>query len=135
MRTLRRYDHRLRDLVHSTGDSSIAHRLGVPRSTAFGWVKHPPKQVLSLVARNTGIEELELEIQKLRGQVLKLRWLLRILFVFIKVAVTGRIVVAVPAAFGPNWYCSSNHLLLRQFGQPAATRNPPPQPAHLSYTS
>lgn len=32
-RTVRRYDHRLRDLVRSTGDIKHATRLGVPGST------------------------------------------------------------------------------------------------------
>jgi hypothetical protein len=31
-----RYDHRLRQLVHRTGDVTIATDLGVPRSTARG---------------------------------------------------------------------------------------------------
>jgi len=37
-RPQQRYDHRLRDLVHSTGDVTIATALGVPRSTARGWL-------------------------------------------------------------------------------------------------
>ncbi len=36
-RTLRRYDHRLRDLVRSTGDIGHAAWRGVPRSIARGW--------------------------------------------------------------------------------------------------
>jgi hypothetical protein len=37
-RPKRRYDHRLRDLVQRTGDLTIATDLGVPRSTARGWL-------------------------------------------------------------------------------------------------
>jgi len=37
-RPQQRYDHRLRDLVHRTGDVTIATDLGVPRSTARGWL-------------------------------------------------------------------------------------------------
>ena len=33
-----RYDHRLRDLVQRTGNQTIATDLGVPRSTARGWL-------------------------------------------------------------------------------------------------
>jgi putative transposase len=33
-----RYDHRLRNLVQRTGNVTIATRLGVPRSTARGWL-------------------------------------------------------------------------------------------------
>jgi hypothetical protein len=38
-RPQQRYDHRLRDLVHGTGDVTIATDLGVPRSTARGWLR------------------------------------------------------------------------------------------------
>jgi hypothetical protein len=34
----RRYDHRLQDLVRRTGDVTIATDLGIPRSTARGWL-------------------------------------------------------------------------------------------------
>src|SRR5262245_37535948 len=37
-RRQRRYDHRLRNLVQRTGDVTIATDLGVPRSTARGWL-------------------------------------------------------------------------------------------------
>src|SRR5262245_62318421 len=37
-RPQRRYDHRLRDLVRRAGDVTIATDLGVPRSTARGWL-------------------------------------------------------------------------------------------------
>jgi hypothetical protein len=47
-RLQQRYDHRLQDLVHSTGDVTIATDLGVPRSTARGWLGKAPKVVVSL---------------------------------------------------------------------------------------
>ena len=37
IRTQRRYDHRLRELVRSTGNIEHAIQRGVPRSTARGW--------------------------------------------------------------------------------------------------
>jgi len=37
-RPQQRYDHRLRNLVHRTGDVTIATDLGVPRGTARGGV-------------------------------------------------------------------------------------------------
>jgi hypothetical protein len=40
-RPQQRYDHRLRDLVQRTGDLTIATDLGVPRSTARGWLGAP----------------------------------------------------------------------------------------------
>ena len=46
-RPQQRYDHRLRDLVQRTGDVTIAADLGVPRSTARGWLGSAPKIVIS----------------------------------------------------------------------------------------
>ena len=37
-RPQQRYDHRLRHLVQRTGDVTVATDLGVPRSTARGWL-------------------------------------------------------------------------------------------------
>ena len=48
LRRQRRYDHRLRELVHLTGDVTIATDVGVPRSTARGWLRQPPQAVVSL---------------------------------------------------------------------------------------
>ncbi len=46
-RQQRTYDHRLGRLVQDTGDMTIATRLGVPRSTAAGWITAPrPSPVL-----------------------------------------------------------------------------------------
>ena len=47
-RLQQRYDHRLRDLVQGTGDMTIATDLGVPRSTARGWLGKAPKVVVCL---------------------------------------------------------------------------------------
>jgi hypothetical protein len=45
-RPQQRYDHRLRDLVQRTGDLTIATDLGVPRSTARGWLGAAPRIVV-----------------------------------------------------------------------------------------
>lgn len=47
-RAQRCYDHRLRDFVRRTGNMSIATDLGVPRSTARGWLGKAPKVVVSV---------------------------------------------------------------------------------------
>ena len=47
-RPQQRYDHRLRNLVHRTGDLTIATDLGVPRGTARGWLIRAPEVVVSL---------------------------------------------------------------------------------------
>ena len=58
-RLQQRYNHRLRDLVQGTGDVTIATNLGVPRSTARGWLGKAPKVVVSLDV--TSLKALELQ--------------------------------------------------------------------------
>jgi hypothetical protein len=45
-RPQQRYDHRLRNLVQGTRDVTIATYVGVPRSTALGWIGQTPKVVV-----------------------------------------------------------------------------------------
>ena len=77
-RTQQRYDHRLRDLVQGTRDLTIATDLGVPRSTARGWLSKAPKVVISLDVTDLSASELQLEILQLRRRVRKLTALLRL---------------------------------------------------------
>ena len=65
-RPQQRYDHRLRELVHRTGDLTIATDLGVPPSTARGWLGTAPTVVVSL-------EVADLTELQLRREVLTLR--------------------------------------------------------------
>jgi hypothetical protein len=74
----RSYDHRLRDLVQRTGDLTIATDLGVPRSTARGWLGAAPRVVVSLETADLTEPELRQEILKLRRRVEKLAALLRL---------------------------------------------------------
>jgi hypothetical protein len=74
----RRYDHRLRDVVQRTGDVTIATDLGVPPSTARGWLRKTPNVVISLDVTNRSTWELEQEILELRRRVRKLTALLRL---------------------------------------------------------
>jgi hypothetical protein len=77
-RPQQRYDHRLRDLVHSTGDATIATDLGVPRSTARGWLRKAPRVAVSMDVTNLKTSELQQEILELRRRVRKLTALLRL---------------------------------------------------------
>jgi putative transposase len=77
-RPQQRYDHRLRDLVQRTGDLTIATELGVPRSTARGWLLAAPTVVVSLEVANLAEPELRQEILKLQRRVEKLAALLRL---------------------------------------------------------
>jgi putative transposase len=74
----RSYDHRLRDLVQRTGDLTIATDLGVPRSTARGWLGAAPRVVVSLEMAELTEPELRQEILKLRRRGEKLAALLRL---------------------------------------------------------
>ena len=78
VRPQQRYDHRLRHLVQRTGDVTIATDLGVPRSTARGWLVSAPTVVVCLDVANLTEPELRQEVLKLRRRVQKLRALLRL---------------------------------------------------------
>jgi putative transposase len=77
-RPQRRYDHRLRDLIQRTGDLTLATDLGVPRSTARGWLGAAPSVVVGLEVADLTEPELRQEILKLRRRVEKLAALLRL---------------------------------------------------------
>jgi putative transposase len=76
-RPQQRYDHRLRYLVRRTGDVTLATNLGVPRSTARGWLGAAPTSVISLDVADLTEPELRQEVLKLRRRVQKLTALLR----------------------------------------------------------
>ena len=65
-RPQQRYDHRLRNLVHHTGDVTIATDLGVPRGTARGWLSRAPEVIVSLDVTHLSELELQHEILTLR---------------------------------------------------------------------
>ena len=77
-RRQRRYDHRLRELVHRTGDVTIATAVGVPRSTARDWLRVAPQAVVSLAVTTLSEQDLQHEVRRLRRQVQKLAALLRL---------------------------------------------------------
>jgi hypothetical protein len=77
-RPQQRDDHRLRNLVQRTEDLTIATDLGVPRSTARGWLGKTPKIVVSLDVTELRASELPQEVLELRRRVKKLTALLRL---------------------------------------------------------
>src|SRR5215472_5806556 len=77
-RSQQRYDHRLRNLVQRTGDVTVATDLGVPRSTARGWLGETPTVVVCLDVTELTDPELRQEVVKLRRRVRKLTALLRL---------------------------------------------------------
>jgi transposase InsO family protein len=82
-RPQRRYDHRLRDLVQRTGDLTIATDLGVPRSTARGWLGARPSVVVSVKEANFTESELRQEVLKLQRRLEKLAALLQLALVLL----------------------------------------------------
>ena len=85
-RKLRRYDHRLRELVPSTGNIQHAIRRGVPRSTAHGWLKSPRAEVVTVGATDMDVLRLQQELLTLRRRVAKLIALLRLLVVLLRLS-------------------------------------------------
>ena len=85
-RPQQRYDHRLRELVQHTGDLTIATDLGVPRSTARGWLRTAPTVVVSLDIADLTELELRREVLKLRRRVQKLAALLRLALMRLRVS-------------------------------------------------
>lgn len=79
-RTQRAYDHRLVSLVQETGDTSIATRLGVPRSTAAGWIRRGPRAVTSRIDHDEPAALLRPRVARLEARLRRLTAVLRILF-------------------------------------------------------
>src|SRR5215472_13433611 len=86
VRPQQRYDHRLRQLVQRSGDLTIATDLGVPRSTARGWLRTAPTVVVSLKVADLTEQELRQEILKLQQCVQKLAALLRLALVVLRIS-------------------------------------------------
>jgi len=79
-----RYDHRLRNLVQRTKNVTIATDLGIPRSTARGWLGKAPKVVVSLDVTDLSAPSLHQEVLELRRRVKKLTALLRLALVLLR---------------------------------------------------
>ena len=79
-----RYDHRLQDLVRNTGDIHVATRVGVPRSTASGWLRKESIPVISADVSSRTKKDLEAEVLKLREKLRLLTVLLRAVVALVK---------------------------------------------------
>ena len=84
-RIQRRYDHRLRELVQTSGDVELAVRRGVPRSTARGWLTSTPIDVVTLDFLDLETVRLQHELSVLRRRIAQLVSLLRLLVTVLKV--------------------------------------------------
>ena len=84
-RIRRRYDHRLRRLVHETGDVHLAVRNGVPRSTARDWSRLAAPEVVTLDVTAMSELALQSEVVLLRKRNAKLLTVLRLVLILVKV--------------------------------------------------
>ena len=83
-RSKKTYDHRLVELVRRTGDAAVATRLGVPRSTAAGWLNGSTRTVVTVDTVSMPAKELQAEVVRLRSRIQRLRSVIRILAVVIR---------------------------------------------------
>ena len=83
-RTQRTYDHRLRDLIRSTGDIHQATRHGIPRSTARGWLTSSRSDVVTIDGVDRDIVKLQKDLLALRRLLERLIALLRLVILLWK---------------------------------------------------
>jgi hypothetical protein len=83
-RARRTYDHRLRDLVRSTGDILQATRNGIPRSTARGWLRPDYAKVISFDVVNHDLIALQRQVLSLDRRLQRSLSLLRIFILLFK---------------------------------------------------
>jgi hypothetical protein len=85
-RCQRSYDHRLKELVRTSADPSLAIDLGIPASTVMGWLYESSRQVVTLDVLSMKEQELQREILMLRRRIRKLLALLRLLVVLLSIS-------------------------------------------------
>ena len=83
-RNQRAYDHRLRDLIRSTGDIHQATGRGIPRSTARGWLTSPRAEVITVDGVDRDIVKWQREVLALCRRIDRLIALLRLLILLWK---------------------------------------------------
>lgn len=98
VRARRTYDHRLIELVRETGDPTIAARLGVPRSTAAGWVRRAPSAVITAPTLDATIARLQVRVARLETHARRLMALLRILIALLRIVKPDLAYLRVPQA-------------------------------------
>jgi len=77
------YDHRFRDLVRSTGDPDILAGLGVPHSTALGWLRKDYPPVVTADVLNMDYMWLQAKVLRLRQRNRTLAAVVRLLLALV----------------------------------------------------
>jgi len=85
-RSQNKYDHRLRELVRSTGDIDHAIKVGVPRSTARGWLTSTGSDVVTLDVADMDNLRLQQEVLRMQRRGDRLAALLRLVSVVLKLS-------------------------------------------------
>ena len=84
IRKRRTYDHRLRDLVRSSGDIRQATQRGIPRSTARGWLSATYTPVVTVATVDQDLVRLQTEVLVLQQRLQRLIALLRLVVILWK---------------------------------------------------
>ena len=84
-RSQRTYDHRLVRLVQDTGDISIATGVGVPRSTAAGWLRRARRDVTTGSTCETSSVDLRARLARTEARLRRCQALLRVLLAVLRV--------------------------------------------------
>ena len=86
VRKLKKYDHRLVELVRRTGDIEYATRMGVPRTTAAGWTRVRAQPVVTAALCTESIEELQARVARLEKRVQRLRAIVSVVLALLRIA-------------------------------------------------
>ena len=84
-RSQRTYDHRLVRLVQDTGDITIATGVGVPRSTATGWLRQTRRVVTSTPICSASAEDLRNRLARTEARLRRCQALLRVLLAVLRI--------------------------------------------------
>ena len=83
-RSQRSHDHRLVRLVRETGDARIATDLGVPRTTAAGWLRRAAHDVTTASGTDDDVAVLRTRVVRLELRCRRLRAVLRLVFALLR---------------------------------------------------
>ena len=79
------YDHRVREFICLSGDPNLFPELDIPRSTAAGWIRDGPRDVVTAELFTMSYHDLRLEVQKLRERVETITAVLRLVLTLLRV--------------------------------------------------
>ena len=71
MRAYRAYDHRLKRAIWLSGDPDVFPELGIPRSTATGWIRRGVPTVVTTDEFDEESEDLVIENRQLKNELAK----------------------------------------------------------------